>query len=1560
MSTLTIDNQVTVTSASSTLNISVVSGQRLNVITVTGPVGPSGAPGLPGTGAVDLSGYVLTSRTINTHALTGDVTVLARDIPVDFVPGAGYSNLQQFINVMHSPGLIDGAIITDGGGGNALVSPGTGMLRVADDNISSLAFVSISGTSLAVPPDLIQYYIGFVYNGGHPMFELRATNDWDNDTEIALGTVVNFFGQLIITNNPFLVGDPITNIIQRFDAMAPVSRDEMVGGLTLGEIGSRNVTLSAGKLWIRLNDYEVEAVNTAVSGSIYSAYYNGSFWNYNVGVTQWDNLQYNDITAGLMPLQPGYFANLWFYLTIENNSLGFIYGQDQLGNLSDASNEGAPSFLPANFLNGSILVGRMIFHSGALVTDAIDSAFTTQFASSPVTAHNNLAGIQGGLPGEYYHLKASDYNSVTNLADHFTLNSTLSLTGTSGANLDLGNGGRLGASAFTGVSGINGLTGGIYIGGSQGISVSQSGQTIYVSGQDWATNTSLGALSGYVTGVSGGLQAQITAGGGTQVKISGSTTLVTANFTGLGGTLVFSSGGFVFVSGAVGAGGVTQAQLDSLSGWSASAVNLTATGATITARETLISGILTTGLLNTGQQLYSLVTGLSGQANTNYATASNLTLTGSGLYSLVTGMSGQDVTNYATKANLGLTGQQLYAYVTATSGTIGTTGTTLYNLVTALSGQLNNNHASTGALLATGQSLYVYITATSGTIGTTGTTLYNLITSLSGQANTNYASTGNLLLTGQTLYNNIVLASGAAQNNGINLSGQLTQTGVQLVNSLNALSGYVTGVSGGLQAQIIGAGGTQVKVTGSATLGTVNLTGVGTVSLTMSGSTVLISGTAAGGGVSAINSLAGAIFVTGTGLITVLTLGQNLVVSGDNSISGALTSTGVLLGSSIGATGQSLYAYVTAASGAVGATGITLYNLITALSGQSNVNYATTGNLLATGQLLYNLTTALSGQLNNNHASTGALLATGQALYAYVTTTSGAVGATGTTLYNLVTALSGQSNVNYATTGGLLATGQALYAYVLGTSGAVGTTGTTLYNLLTGLSGQANINYATATNLALTGSNLFAILTGMSGQDIINYATKTQLTLSGVILSAVKVSGSAIINVVDFTGIGGTLVFSSGGQIFVSGGSSAAGGGSNVSTTGSATIVSPNFTGIGTTIITYDGTYVRVSGAPAGTGAGVSSLNAQTNAVQITGTGGFVVSQVGGIITISGLTTVVKSQVVFMNSGGILSGDNSLYWNEVNDTLTVSNSAIHLSGINVVPTGTLTISGLFLDNNSLNASSGKFHLSGMANNPIAAMYVSGWGNTYYAPAAYNRRIRTIVPATTTTQFVTNDTAANVGTLSTLLSETLGEVTQYTPTIGLSAGTSFAIASAFRGSVAGVGNGFFFVTKFLLNQAYASGLNIGTYGAPSGSRIFVGLTDQAVATQTQLNEPAGNFVGLSYLWASGGAAGTGQYQQNWSVRSRDNVATSTGDIGMVFQTGYYRFAMYCPPFPGNTQVYYQLDDIMRGSGVKGQITQNLPVGSTAMRGMAAIGFVSGVKTIGTSVVYQETPNSSTIG
>lgn len=115
--------------------------------------------------------------------------------------------------------------------------------------------------------------------------------------------------------------------------------------------------------------------------------------------------------------------------------------------------------------------------------------------------------------------------------------------------------------------------------------------------------------------------------------------------------------------------------------------------------------------------------------------------------------------------------------------------------------------------------------------------------------------------TGNNLYVNGVevgaLASGNAQNNAINLSGQLAATGALL---------------------------SAVHVSGSSTIQNPNFSGIGGTMVLQSGSFILISGGAGGGGSSNISvtgssALPSANFI-GAGGVTVSTSGANVIVSG--------------------------------------------------------------------------------------------------------------------------------------------------------------------------------------------------------------------------------------------------------------------------------------------------------------------------------------------------------------------------------------------------------------------------------------------------------------------------------------------------------------------------------------------------------------------------------------------------------------------------------------------------------------------------------------------------------
>lgn len=333
------------------------------------------------------------------------------------LPGSTYNSLQQFVNTMHSPGIITGGGLTDLGSGNIRIAAGTGMIRVADDDVSLLPFFDFAQTDFVVPADQLTRFFGVVYNSGSPIVEMRTVFDWNKDTEIPLGSCVRFNSTTVILTNPYRTGDPITNIIQRFDAIGPAQRDNSIGGLAIGETGTRNVTVTAGRIWSRLTDHEVSAKNSSTDGMV-TGYFNGSALTLTTGVTQWDNLHYNNVGTGTLDVMDNNkYANLWFFIATEGDQYGFIYGTDQYNNLAAASVEGIPSFLTENFFAQTLILGRFIFQKSAATASSIESAFTRVFTTQPVTTHNDLSGLQGGTTNQYYHLTSTQHAPIAQIGD---------------------------------------------------------------------------------------------------------------------------------------------------------------------------------------------------------------------------------------------------------------------------------------------------------------------------------------------------------------------------------------------------------------------------------------------------------------------------------------------------------------------------------------------------------------------------------------------------------------------------------------------------------------------------------------------------------------------------------------------------------------------------------------------------------------------------------------------------------------------------------------------------------------------------------------------------------------------------------------------------------------------------------------------------------------------------------------------------------------------------------------------------------------------------------------
>lgn len=931
--------------------------------------------------------------------------------------------------------------------------------------------------------------------------------------------------------------------------------------------------------------------------------------------------------------------------------------------------------------------------------------------------------------------------------------------------------------------------------------------------------------------------------------------------------------------------------------------------------------------------------------------------------------------NYVQRTGSPLTATvtALSGYVATVSGIIGTQLTATGLAIGAISGALVT------LLTATGQTLYGNVIATSGSLANTGQALYGNVV----------ATSGSLASTGQTLYNNIIATSGS-----------LAATGLQIGVVSGALATLLTATGALLSA---------VKVSGSAIIPVADFTGIGSVSVVYSGGKVFVSGaaSAAGSTADALN-LSGQLALTGTllsavkvsgsstinnanftgiGTVSVVWSGGTIFVSGAAGAAGS-TADALNISGQLALTGTQLSAVKVSGSSVINTANFTGYGTTmvfwsggtifvsgapTSAGGSQADSINLSGQLALTGTNLYNLLTGASGWLLaqpqvNLNGGTGLLLNT---IYydnltgLRVLTISGVP-------------LDSSSATFYFNVSGLSATLGFPTGYRLGSAGTV-----------TGLSFNSGFNAIkftrsngtwliddTASALSTLNTRAPTALDNITGG--YDLGSRWINSTNRFLYECVDpTAGAAVWSLLNsFSG----FTSSTNRQIIFNSGDTGLYG--NMNLTWDQTTYPTGTLNIGSGFILINNplaiagsgnTYIQVNiqNKSSGTSAQADYVltadvgNDTNNFVDLginnsrfADTGYNLYKPLDGFLYARGgdmhLGAAVPGSVVKFHTAGIGSGHLRVI---IGDT-----------GILMPSTGTISFaSGLSIQGNSIVVNSGEFSFSGIANNPIAAMYASGWGSTLYGPALYARRVKAMLPLATTTQQLWGDTAANIGTLTTPASDIFGEQTVYTPTAGLSCGAAFATATTFRGSTSGIGNGFFFVCKFnvtggtgMLTAPAGYPLQGGGYSYPSGSRIFVGLTTQAVDTQTNLHEPAGSYVGLRYAWASGGSISTGQYMTNWAIGARDGTNAFTGATTMEFKTGFYRFAMFCQPFPNNNIVYYQLDDIFRGSGVKGQITSNLPAGGTALRGMAAKGFVSGLAPIATSVLYIETPNSSTIG
>ena len=382
---------------------------------------------------------VFTNNTGGTFNVTGFYTG-ATDV---FVTGGTYfDGVTTFTNNTGGTFTIDGPSNYNSGviiGGENWVDNGNGSINLPEikvalfdnpDYIEPLKIYTIaSGTTGVggIPPlaDNDTNYIIVEYNNGLPRYNVLDNDGTVDNSDIVLYMIVyranNFVHTLEFGNMGAGLPNKLTTRLIATDRFARES------GCALGLSGLTGiVTLSSGAVWNGPNRQIVSAVNSQ-DDVFFKSFHSGGTWVYTTTGNTINNSFYDDGTDLILATAGKYLVNWYFRGQEVNDHLYELisFGEYDTVQLAEASPE--PN-LPELITSHAFLVGRVIIEVSA-TTGITQSAFTTVFQPSgaPVL-HNDLAGIQGGIAGEYYHLDSNKYNNLalTNTDNNFSVGQSFS------------------------------------------------------------------------------------------------------------------------------------------------------------------------------------------------------------------------------------------------------------------------------------------------------------------------------------------------------------------------------------------------------------------------------------------------------------------------------------------------------------------------------------------------------------------------------------------------------------------------------------------------------------------------------------------------------------------------------------------------------------------------------------------------------------------------------------------------------------------------------------------------------------------------------------------------------------------------------------------------------------------------------------------------------------------------------------------------------------------------------------------------------------------------------
>lgn len=289
-------------------------------------------------------------------------------------------------------GLFAQPTITDNGNGTITVGSTTCMLYDNANFTGGAKYYTITGGTFT-PINNISSTLAIDYNGGTPIMQIQVQGLSDFSSNIPIVTIYRSGNNISFLSWDSTAQGLSDKILER---LVRTQRFARQSGLSLGEIATRTITITAGITYNGVTKIYLDACSSATDPTTLWAHVAGVYTPSTI--TQYNNTQYDNGTD-LVTLTANRYAVNWIYRQeAVSPGINVLIGTGDY-TLSQAIAAQPPATVPDVIRTHSVLVGRIIVQKNASSAYQISSAFVTPFEPSPISSHADLTNLDYASAG---------------------------------------------------------------------------------------------------------------------------------------------------------------------------------------------------------------------------------------------------------------------------------------------------------------------------------------------------------------------------------------------------------------------------------------------------------------------------------------------------------------------------------------------------------------------------------------------------------------------------------------------------------------------------------------------------------------------------------------------------------------------------------------------------------------------------------------------------------------------------------------------------------------------------------------------------------------------------------------------------------------------------------------------------------------------------------------------------------------------------------------------------------------------------------------------------------